>query len=269
MATGQVAIVGTQRMVAGSVVSQVDLSRSGLSTSVTTSHVPLVRAPGQSDLGVARVPTGRYTSVDVQVGVHRLSASMILDVAATGIIPLQFPVGCGDQIAANWRPTATRVAAPIPPGLADASYYRRIVASLSAPPSMGAPMPTDLDRALALLGPLEARIMHAAWSGELPQEFLVRDVHPLMPELAYTTVMTTVVRLARKGLLSGRLASTGRRAYRYVVAEAPPAHLRRASRNEARDFVHRYGDAGLAAFSAQLERLSPERREKLRRLAGR
>ncbi len=130
-------------------------------------------------------------------------------------------------------------------------------------------MTADLDRALSLLGPLEARIMRAVWSRELPDEFLVRDVHRLLPELAYTTVMTTVVRLAKKGLLDASASGEGRRAYRYVVAETPAAHLRRASRDEARDFVQRYGDAGLAAFSAQLDRLSPDRREKLRRLAGR
>ena len=130
-------------------------------------------------------------------------------------------------------------------------------------------MPTDLERALALLGPLEARIMRAVWSRELPSEFLVRDVHRLTPELAYTTVMTTVGRLAKKGLLAARPNAGGRRAYGYVVAETAQEHLRRASREEARDFVQRYGEAGLAAFSAQLERLTPERRAKLRRLAGR
>lgn len=130
-------------------------------------------------------------------------------------------------------------------------------------------MPTDLDRALSLLGPLESRIMRAAWSGKLPDEFLVRDVHLLIPELAYTTVMTTVVRLAKKGMLEARTDHDGRRAYRYLVAEDPAAHLQRVSRDEARAFVQRYGDAGLAAFASQLEGLSQGRRDKLRRLAGR
>lgn len=110
--------------------------------------------------------------------------------------------------------------------------------------------------------------MRAAW-GDLPDDFTVRDVHTRMPEFAYTTVMTTVVRLARKGLLAVQPGTTGRRAHRYAVAETARAHLQRASVDEARRFVQRYGDAGLAAFSAQLERLSPERRERLRRLAGR
>ncbi len=33
---------------------------------------------------------------------------------------------------------------------------------------------------------------------------MVRDVHLLAPELAYTTVMTTLRRLADKGLLTAR-----------------------------------------------------------------
>ena len=53
----------------------------------------------------------------------------------------------------------------------------------------------DLDRAVSLLGPLEGRIMRAVWTGQAAEAFVVRDVHALMPELAYTTVMTTLHRL--------------------------------------------------------------------------
>ena len=111
--------------------------------------------------------------------------------------------------------------------------------------------------------------MRAVWSRGVPAEFLVRDVHGLMPELAYTTVMTTVARLARKGLLVSRPSSGGRQAHHYRVAATPPAYLERASREEAGEVVRRYGDAALAAFAAQLDRLPAARREKLRRLSGR
>lgn len=43
--------------------------------------------------------------------------------------------------------------------------------------------------------------MRAVWSDQVLGRFVVRDVQPRMPELAYTTVMTTLTRLARKGLL--------------------------------------------------------------------
>jgi predicted transcriptional regulator len=52
-----------------------------------------------------------------------------------------------------------------------------------------------------LLGPLETDVMEAAWTLE---EATVRDVHAALADrrdLAYTTIMTTMARLAAKGLL--------------------------------------------------------------------
>lgn len=53
-----------------------------------------------------------------------------------------------------------------------------------------------------LLGPLESEVMETVWS---LGETTVRDVHAeLAPrrDLAYTTIMTTMARLASKGLLA-------------------------------------------------------------------
>ncbi len=124
---------------------------------------------------------------------------------------------------------------------------------------------TDLDRAIGLLGPLEARIMRVVWDGRVGDAFVVRDVHALMPELAYTTVMTTVRRLAEKSLLESR-AEPGRRAHEYRAAESPEGFLARSSRAEAADVVARYGDAALAAFAASLADLNPEQRRRLEEL---
>ena len=58
---------------------------------------------------------------------------------------------------------------------------------------------TQLD---GLLGPLETEVMEAVWH---LGETTVRDVHAhLAPrrDLAYTTIMTTMARLAAKGLLT-------------------------------------------------------------------
>jgi predicted transcriptional regulator len=52
---------------------------------------------------------------------------------------------------------------------------------------------------LARLGPLEARVVEIVWSRGAPVS--VRDLHADLPELAYTTVMTTLDRLYKKGLL--------------------------------------------------------------------
>lgn len=125
----------------------------------------------------------------------------------------------------------------------------------------------DLDRAVRLLGPLEGRIMRAVWTGQVGESFVVRDIHALMPELAYTTVMTTLRRLAEKALLVAR-AETGRKAHRYRVAEVPAAFLVRASERETDDVVARYGEAALAAFAARLADLSPEQRRRLEDLRG-
>jgi hypothetical protein len=81
-------------------------------------------------------------------------------------------------------------------------------------------MAGDLDRAVAVLGPLEGRIMRLVWTSSVGPEFVVRDIQTLVPELAYTTVMTTLRRLAEKGLLLAE-AQVGRRARTYQGAGAP------------------------------------------------
>ncbi|MEU4223808.1 BlaI/MecI/CopY family transcriptional regulator [Nonomuraea sp. NPDC026600] len=128
-------------------------------------------------------------------------------------------------------------------------------------------MGDELERAVALLGPLEGRIMHAVWSGRVGEVFVVRQVQALMPELAYTTVMTTLRRLADKGLLAAQ-AEAGRKAHIYRAALRPEDHLSRASAREAADVVERYGEAALAAFAAQLAQLTPEQRARLRELSS-
>jgi predicted transcriptional regulator len=123
-----------------------------------------------------------------------------------------------------------------------------------------------VERAVALLGPLEGRVMRAVWTGEVAETFVVRDVQNLMPKLAYTTVMTTLRRLADKGLLTAR-AEPGRRAHEYRAAGTAADYLVRASHDEAAQFVARYGDAALSAFAARLADLTPDQRRRLEDLA--
>src|SRR5689334_6838633 len=49
-------------------------------------------------------------------------------------------------------------------------------------------------------GPLEWRVLESLW--ERTDHASVRDLQPLFPEIAYTTLMTTLDRLFRKGVLS-------------------------------------------------------------------
>ena len=48
-------------------------------------------------------------------------------------------------------------------------------------------------------GPLEIRILEAIWRERRP--VTVRDLHASFPQLAYTTLMTTLDRLNKKGVL--------------------------------------------------------------------
>jgi predicted transcriptional regulator len=52
------------------------------------------------------------------------------------------------------------------------------------------------------LGPLESKVLELLWSHD--RAVTVRDVHGALPELAYTTLMTTLDRLYRKGVLIRR-----------------------------------------------------------------
>ena len=52
----------------------------------------------------------------------------------------------------------------------------------------------------ATFGPLEIRVLDALWARQAPS--CVRDLQPRFPGVAYTTLMTTLDRLFRKGTLS-------------------------------------------------------------------
>jgi len=124
---------------------------------------------------------------------------------------------------------------------------------------------TDLDRAVGLLGPLEGRIMRAIWAGDVDQPFVVRSLQPVAPELAYTTLMTTLNRLAEKGLLVMQRVPH-HRAHQYQAAGTPEQFLTEASRAQAAQMLARFGDAALVAFATRLDELSPQQRERLRKL---
>ncbi|MEO8677614.1 MAG: BlaI/MecI/CopY family transcriptional regulator [Vicinamibacterales bacterium] len=52
----------------------------------------------------------------------------------------------------------------------------------------------------AVFGPLERRVLEALWTRPAPA--CVRDLQPDFPRVAYTTLMTTLDRLFRKGVLT-------------------------------------------------------------------
>lgn len=82
----------------------------------------------------------------------------------------------------------------------------------------------------------------------------------------YTTVMTTMARLDKKGLLIRR---RDRRTDIYKPAMTKDEYLEARAAAEVGALVDNYGEAALVHFARQMDQLDPERREQLRRLAHR
>ncbi|MSQ02780.1 MAG: hypothetical protein EXR71_12965 [Myxococcales bacterium] len=98
---------------------------------------------------------------------------------------------------------------------------------------------------LDALGPLEADVLALVWELETAtaRELFARQAQP--GERAYTTLMTTLDRLFKKGLL--RRDKDGL-AWRYVAAVTREAFAQRRVDALAARIVAQHGDAGLAAF---------------------
>ena len=100
------------------------------------------------------------------------------------------------------------------------------------------------------LGPLERRVLEALWDSAGAAR--VKDLQPSFPEVAYTTLMTTLDRLHRKGALER------------VVDGRAFAYRPRISRVEAA-FSFLVDEINLDENSLhELERLVRERKESLR-----
>ncbi len=110
-----------------------------------------------------------------------------------------------------------------------------------------------------VLGPLESEVMKAVWADRAP--VTVRDVLDALnrgrkPELAYTTVMTVMARLAEKGVL--RRTRQGR-GYVYEAEVSDAAAI--AVHNLVRDF----GDTVVAQLVEEA-RANPRLLRRLERL---
>jgi predicted transcriptional regulator len=110
--------------------------------------------------------------------------------------------------------------------------------------------------------------MRAVWSRSVRQPFTVRHIQTVTPELAYTTLMTTLNRLAEKGILTQHRLPH-QRAFEYRAAGTAAEFLATASRDQVNRMLEQYGDAALAAFAAQLDDLPRSQRDRLRKAAGR
>jgi predicted transcriptional regulator len=117
-----------------------------------------------------------------------------------------------------------------------------------------------------VLHELEAEVMEELWKGG---EASVRSV---MQELnkqtrtdrAYTTYMTIMARLHKKGLLSRR--RDGKTDY-YAPAYDREEYMALRAAADVDELVSQYGDVALSHFARQMATLDPARRRALQRLA--
>ncbi len=101
-----------------------------------------------------------------------------------------------------------------------------------------------------VLGPLEAEVMEVAW--ELG-EVTVRDVHEAINEtrpVAYTTVMTTMGRLADKGLLR---RVEDQRAHRFTPLLTREEYADSTVKSVVDWLLTQFGDPAVAYFLDRVE----------------
>jgi predicted transcriptional regulator len=113
---------------------------------------------------------------------------------------------------------------------------------------------------------LEAEVMEAVWAGG---EMTVRQVMDKLnarssPDRAYTTFMTVMARLDRKGLLTRRREGKTD-FYRPVMTREEYLAVR--AETEVSALVDQFGEIALTHFARQMARLDPARRRELQRLA--
>jgi predicted transcriptional regulator len=114
---------------------------------------------------------------------------------------------------------------------------------------------------------LEAEVMTEMWAAG---ETTVRSVMDSLNARAdkqrkYTTIMTIMARLHRKGLLARRREG---KTDIYAVVFSREEYLEARAQEEVGALVSEYGDVAYVHFAKQMADLDPKRREQLRRLAG-
>lgn len=109
------------------------------------------------------------------------------------------------------------------------------------------------------LGPLETAAMNVLWRADgsmTVREVLTELNREHRPALAYTTVMTVLVRLAEKGALTREPRGRG---YAYQPTGPDPAAL------AVRGVLAEHGDAAIARFVDEVD-ADPDIRRRLREL---
>lgn len=113
---------------------------------------------------------------------------------------------------------------------------------------------------------LESEVMELIWGvGECNVRAILEELNTRSDkERKYTTVMTTMARLDKKGLLERRREG---KTDIYKPTTSRDEYLEARAAAEVGALVENYGEAALMHFARQMDRLDPKRREQLRRLA--
>ncbi|HWF53205.1 MAG TPA: BlaI/MecI/CopY family transcriptional regulator [Solirubrobacteraceae bacterium] len=113
---------------------------------------------------------------------------------------------------------------------------------------------------------LEAEVMEQLWlDGESPVRAVMDALNSRTEkDRAYTTYMTIMARLHKKGLLTRR--REGKTDY-YSPAYPREEYMSLRARSEIDELVAQYGDVALSHFARQVASLDPARRRMLQRLA--
>ncbi len=115
-----------------------------------------------------------------------------------------------------------------------------------------------------VLGELESEIMEIVWQSKEP--IPVRKVTETLQrkrKIAYTTVMTIMGRLVDKGLLK---RSSSDRAYTYQSIYSKDRFITKVARQIVKNFISNFGDAAVAHFAEEVEKLAPAKQKELKKL---
>lgn len=127
----------------------------------------------------------------------------------------------------------------------------------------------DGGSAEGLLGPLEYEVMCCLWAdapASVPQVLeRLNDRRRKPDRLAYTTVMTVLVRLHDKELVSRVRHGRG---FDYTPRFTEAGLIDHFSRREVEELVRRYGPVAIAHFADAVEHADPHLLARLRGAAG-
>ncbi len=121
---------------------------------------------------------------------------------------------------------------------------------------------------LPALHQLEAEVMEEMWrQGEAPVRAVMEALNKRRRKArAYTTYMTIMARLDRKGLLKRRREG---KTDVYTPRLSREEYREGRAEGQVHALVDEFGDVALAHFATEMAKLDPKRQEQLRRLARR